>query len=35
MKNGELAQKLNISLPTVGKWRRRFAERRLYLDKVH
>jgi len=33
MKNGEVAQKLNISMPTVGKWRRRFAERRL--DGLH
>lgn len=32
-KNGEVAQKLSVSMPTVGKWRRRFAERRL--DGLH
>lgn len=27
--NGEIARALRISMPTVGKWRKRFAERRL------
>jgi transposase len=27
--NGEVAKKLDVCLPTVGKWRRRFAENRL------
>jgi hypothetical protein len=27
--NGQVAEKLGISLPTVGKWRSRFVERRL------
>ena len=31
--NGEIAGRLGVSLPTVGRWRRRFAEHRL--DGLH